>query len=251
MNTPLLSPTPEKWALLSVDNTKTFEDKRLNELYVTEGEQAATATKEAVNLCQSYGVLLINVLEEHPEGHLSLASNYKDKDPFYLLTYEEVAQRTPDQNGIGDKAQFTLKELQAFLAEVQAQMLRPDHSLANTEGVQLTTPLQESDFDLKILKGQDPAREAYSGFDRTSLDTELKQRGKENLILTGVATDYCVGQTALDAVNLGYQTYLLSEAVRGVAVDTTQAKLNELLQAGVQLITLNQLSDLLSKNFVI
>jgi nicotinamidase-related amidase len=233
-------------ALLSVDNTKTFENKTLNELYVAEGEQASLATKKAIELCKPYGITLINVLEEHPRGHVSLANNYTDKKPYDLLTYEEVAKRTPEENGIGERAEFTLSELKSFLAEVKAQMLRPDHSLENTEGVQLAEPLQESDFDLKILKGQNPAREAYSGFDKTVLNAELQKRGIEKLLITGVATDYCVGQTALDAVNQGYQTYLLSEATRGVALESTQAKLVELMNAGVKIITLNQLSNLLS-----
>ncbi|MDR0607629.1 MAG: isochorismatase family protein [Candidatus Peribacteria bacterium] len=69
------------------------------------------------------------------------------------------------------------------------------------------------------------------------------------LFLTGVATDYCVGQTALDAIDRGYQTYLLSEAIKGVDLSTTQKKLTELLESGVKMITLNQLSELLSKNF--
>jgi nicotinamidase-related amidase len=244
-----ISSTSSEFALLSVDNTKTFEDKTLNELYVAEGEQAALATKKAIELCKPYGITLLNVLEEHPIGHLSLASNYHDKKPYDLLTYEEVANWTAEKNAIGERAGFTLAELQSFLAEVKVQMLRPDHSLEGTEGVQLTEPLQESDFDLKIIKGQHPAREAYSGFDETLLDEELKKRGKKHLLITGVATDYCVGQTALDAVNLGYQAYLISEAIRGVSLETTQKKLTELMERGVQIITLNQLSSLLSQHF--
>ncbi|MDR2541432.1 MAG: isochorismatase family protein [Candidatus Peribacteria bacterium] len=243
---PLTSSKMKNTALLSVDNTKTFEDKNLNELYVAEGEQASLATKKAIELCKPYGITLINVLEEHPQGHVSLAANYTDKNPYDLLTYEEVSNWTPEENGIGERAEFTLSELKSFLAEVKAQMLRPDHSLEGTEGVELTEPLQESDFDLKVLKGQNPAREAYSGFDKTVLNAELKKRGIKKLLITGVATDYCVGQTALDAVNKGYETYLISEATRGVGLESTQAKMSEMLNAGVKIITLNQLSELLS-----
>ena len=218
-------------AFLSVDNTQTFENKNLNELYVNEGEQAALATKEAIQLCKSYKIPLINVLEEHPIGHVSLAANYKDKEPFYLLTYEEVAERTEENNGIGERAQFTLKELQSFLQEVGAQMLRPDHSIEGTQGVQLTEPLQESDFQIKVIKGRNPAREAYGAFDETNLNEILKILDTKSVILSGVATDYCVGKTALDANKLGYATYLVEEAIRGVAPETTQAKIQEMTAA--------------------
>ena len=161
-------------AFISVDNTQTFENKNLNELYVAEGEQAALATQEIIQLCKPYGITLINVLEEHPIGHVSLAGNYNNKNPFDLLTYEEVAQWTEENNGIGERAEFTLKELQSFLKEVGAQMLRPDHSIEHTQGVQLTAPLQESDFNIKVIKGQNPSREAYGAFDETDLDEILK-----------------------------------------------------------------------------
>ncbi|MDR3168675.1 MAG: isochorismatase family protein [Candidatus Peribacteria bacterium] len=110
-------------------------------------------------------------------------------------------------------------------------------------------PLQVSDFDRRIPKGASPISAGYSGFEDTCLQEELESERKKILFLAGVATDYCVGQTALDAVDRGYKTYLISEAVRGVRLESTQAKLTELLERGVKIITINQLSDLLSKNF--
>ena len=234
---------------ISVDNTQTFENKNLNELYVNEGEQAALATKEAIQICKTFEIPLINVLEEHPIGHISLAANYKDKSQFYLLTYEEVADWTEENNGIGERAQFTLKELQSFLKEVGAQMLRPDHSIAGTQGVQLTDPLQESDFQIKVVKGKNPAREAYGAFDETNLNDLLKVLNTKSVILSGVATDYCVGKTALDANALGYETYLLEEAIRGVAPETTQTKLQEMTSKWIKIITLAELEELFNKNF--
>jgi len=149
-------------AFISVDNTKTFEDKNLNELYVTEGELAAHASKKVADICNDYGIITINVLEEHPLGHISLAANYKNKNVFDLITYDEVQAWTEEENGIGERAEFTLSELKKFLSEVGSQKLRPDHAIEKTEGVELTQPLEESDFDIKIIKGTNPAREAYS-----------------------------------------------------------------------------------------
>lgn len=56
----------EDIALLSVDNTQTFENENLHELYVHEGEQAAHATKKSMEAAKYYGITTINVLEEHP-----------------------------------------------------------------------------------------------------------------------------------------------------------------------------------------
>ncbi|MDR2191224.1 MAG: isochorismatase family protein [Candidatus Peribacteria bacterium] len=241
--------TPQDIAVVSVDNTQTFEDKRLNELYVPEGEQVAQATKQLINLCKPYGIMIINVLEEHPRGHLSLATSYKNKHPYDVLTYDEVKQWTSYQNGISDKATFDVREVQRFLAEVQQQVLRPNHSLVGTEGIQLMPPLQESDFNVKILKGQEADREAYSGFDRTVLDETLRKQKKKILLIGGVAIDYCVGQTALDAKDLGYEPYLIQEAIRGVALQTTQAILKEFDRRHIDIITLSELATLLSKKF--
>jgi len=56
----------EEIAMISVDNTQTFENKDLNELYVNEGEQAAHGTQKIMEACKYYGITMINVLEEHP-----------------------------------------------------------------------------------------------------------------------------------------------------------------------------------------
>jgi nicotinamidase-related amidase len=238
-------------ALISIDNTQGFENKTLNELYVSGGEQAALATKKAIELCKSYDMEIINVFDAHPKGHILFANNYKEKQPYDTITYEEIKDWTPEQNGIGERATFTVDELKKFLVQTKGQQetLRPDHCIQFTSGVELMNPLEKKDFDLHISKGVSPTSAGYSGFEDTSLDIELKKRGKKTLILTGIATDYCVGQTALDAIDKNYQTYLLSEAIRGVSLDTTQAKLNDLFNAGVKIITLNQLSNILSKNF--
>ncbi|MEI6118064.1 MAG: hypothetical protein WCP92_02125 [bacterium] len=73
------------------------------------------------------------MLEKHPLGHISLAANYKDKNVFDLITYEEVKEWTEENNGIGERAEFSLSELKKFLSEVGSQRLWPDHSIQNTE----------------------------------------------------------------------------------------------------------------------
>lgn len=234
-------------AFVSVDNTRTFEDETLKELYVTEWEKAAIASKELVEACKYYKITLINVLEKHPIGHISLAANYKNRTPGEDITYDEVKDQTEEHNDIGERAEFTLDELKAHLAKVKVQKLRPDHSINETSWVELTQPLQAEEFDLEIVKGTNPAREAYSGFDGTTLDEELQKRNKKILLIGWVATDYCVGQTALDGQNKWYEVYLINEAVRWVSEDTTNAMLKILSDAGVKQISTKDLYRALAK----
>jgi len=234
-------------AFISMDNLKTFGKKALNELYVNEWEQVAQSTKELTESSRYFKILTINVLEEHPVGHISLAANYKNKNVFDLITYEEVKNWTEEENGIGERAQFTLSELKEFLSEVGSQRLRPDHAIEKTEGVELMEPLEEEDFDLKIIKGKNPAKEAYSWFDETTLDEELKKREKKILIISWLATDYCVGKTALDARKKWYEVYVISDAVRGVAQSTTQEMLDLFTAEWINYITTKELYALLSK----
>lgn len=239
----------ENSAFISVDNTRTFEDKNLDELYVPEGEQAAFTSKKVADLCKAYSILAINVLEKHPLGHLSLAANYKNKKAFDTITHEEVQARTEEENGIGKRAEFSLSELKKFLSEATEQILRPDHSIQNTEWVELMQPLEAADFDLTIVKGTNPAKEAYSWFDETELHNQLKANTISTLFIGGVATDYCVGKTALDAKQLNYDVYLITEAIRGVAEASTQAMLEILTAKWVKAITSEQFKELISQNF--
>ncbi len=85
-------------AVVSVDNTKTFEDADYQELYVSEGEQAAIASKAIMDLLRPYGALMVNVLEEHPQGHISFVTSYKDKQVFQSISYDEVKDWTAEEN---------------------------------------------------------------------------------------------------------------------------------------------------------
>ena len=243
----------EDIAMISVDNTQTFENEDLHELYVSEWEQVACATKKIMEACKYYGITTINVLEEHPTGHISLAANYKNKKPYEMINYFEVAGRTDKDNGLSERAQFTVAELKSFLKGLaikwESQKLWPDHSIKWTQWIELTSPLKETDFDLKIIKWTNPAKEAYSWFDDTTLDEELKSRWKKILIWTWVATDYCEWKTALDAQNKWYQVYLINEAIRWVAKETTDAMIETLKDAWVIFISKSELFEILKEKF--
>lgn len=93
----------------------------------------------------------------------------------------------------------------------------PAHCVAGTPGAGLH-PRIDAIADLVVSKGRDPDRDAYSGFDGTDLAALLRARGVERVVIGGLATDYCVRATALDALREGFATEVVASAVRPVDV---------------------------------
>ncbi len=88
-----------------------------------------------------------------------------------------------------------------------------------------------------VSKATEPDKEAYSGFEGTGgLAEILKKRGVKRVYICGVATEYCVRATALDAVKLGFEVYLLRDAVKGIRPEDEERALRELEEAGVRVL---------------
>ncbi|HEY3766514.1 MAG TPA: isochorismatase family protein, partial [Gaiellales bacterium] len=95
----------------------------------------------------------------------------------------------------------------------------PAHCVAGTPGAELHASVAGMRFDRVEDKGTDAGREAYSGFDGTDLADYLRGRGVTRVVVAGVATDYCVRDTALDAIAAGFETTVLADAVAAVDVE--------------------------------
>jgi nicotinamidase/pyrazinamidase len=110
----------------------------------------------------------------------------------------------------------------------------PVHCVAGTPGAELHPALDRSRIDAVIDKGQDPGTEGYSGFDATRLAELLHERDVDHVTIAGLATDYCVKNTALDAIREGFSVTVDSTAVRGVEVQPgdSQRALEEVRAAG-------------------
>jgi nicotinamidase/pyrazinamidase len=110
----------------------------------------------------------------------------------------------------------------------------PVHCVAGTAGAELHPALDAAAIDVIVDKGQDPATEGYSGFDGTNLGELLRERGIGELTVVGLATDYCVKQTALEGLREGFAVTVDSTAVRGVEVKPGDSRhaLEELRTAG-------------------
>jgi nicotinamidase/pyrazinamidase len=121
----------------------------------------------------------------------------------------------------------------------------PPHAVQGTPGADWCAGLEMPANAILLSKGDDPRREAYSAFQagRFNLAEFLRLRKVERIFVAGLATDYCVRRTALDARAAGFTVFLIEDAVRGVSPDTTAAALAELEAAGVIRIRSEQIED--------
>jgi nicotinamidase/pyrazinamidase len=110
----------------------------------------------------------------------------------------------------------------------------PVHCVQGSEGAELHPALDRERIDAVVDKGQDPGTEGYSGFEATRLESLLRDRGIDRVTIGGLATDYCVKNTALDARRLGFDVTVDRAAVRGVEVEPgdSERALDEVRAAG-------------------
>jgi nicotinamidase/pyrazinamidase len=151
----------------------------------------------------------------HPANHGSFAANHPGKKPF-----EQI-----ELNGL-------------------PQTLWPVHCVQQTAGAELAYALQRNRITKIFPKGTDPGVDSYSGlYDNghsksTGLGEWLKSEGVTDVYICGLATDYCVKFTALDAAQMGFKTYFIEDASRGVNLnhnDVTNANC-EMNRAGVKTV---------------
>jgi nicotinamidase/pyrazinamidase len=157
----------------------------------------------------------------HTPHHISFASSHDGKKPFDVI-----------ELGYGD------------------QVLWPDHCVQGTEGASIAKGIDIPQAELIIRKGFHNDVDSYSAFleadkeTRTGLAGYLKERGIDTVFITGLATDFCVAWTAIDARNAGLTAYVVEDACRGIDIGGSLAKAwQDMTAAGVKKI---QLSDLVS-----
>lgn len=177
-----------------------------------------------VNRLQSTFPLVVATQDWHPANHGSFAANHSGKSVFTQI----------DLHGL-------------------PQTLWPVHCVQGTRGAELAPGLQRDRIAKIFPKGTDAAIDSYSGlFDNgrrksTGLGEWLKGQGVTEVFVCGLATDYCVKFTALDAARLGFKTHFIEDASRGVNLgpDDVKNAITEMRQAG---IVINQSSDILNAN---
>ncbi len=159
--------------------------------------------------------LVVATQDWHPADHGSFAANYLWRYPGQVI----------DLNGL-------------------PQVLWPIHCVKETFGAEFHPDLNVSKITKIFPKGTDKEVDSYSGFfdngkrKATGMGDYLKEKGVTDVYIMGLATDYCVKFTALDAIDLGFKTHLIVEGCRGVNLEEgdVEKALAEMKEKGVMMI---------------
>lgn len=157
--------------------------------------------------------LVVATQDWHPPDHGSFASNHAGRHPGETINLDGLLQ-----------------------------VLWPDHCVQGSRGADLHENLRLTRIDAVFRKGQDPTVDSYSGFydngrrRATGLADWLRARAVKRVVLTGLATDYCVAATAVDAASEGFEVVVLLDAIRAVelAAGDSERAITRMMAAGVQ-----------------
>lgn len=172
-----------------------------------------------INDIQSSFDLVVATQDWHPANHKSFASQHKGKQLFDVI----------DLNGI-------------------PQVLWPDHCVQGTKGSQFSKEWQSEKVTAIFRKGTNVEVDSYSGFydnnkkDKTGLLGFLKEKEVTQVYVCGLAADYCVYYTAIDAKNAGFDTYFLNFATKAISETGLQQAKEDMLKKGI--VVIEQLTDL-------
>ena len=168
-----------------------------------------------INKLQKEFDLVIFTKDWHPENHKSFVSQHKNKNVYDLV----------DLNGL-------------------QQVVWPVHCVENTFGSEIHKDIEVKEGAFFFTKGTDIEIDSYSGFfdngkkKSTGLHDFLQKKGVKEVSVCGLAADYCVKFTAIDAADLGYKTRLIKNATRAVNLNPNDFEnaLTEMKERGVEIV---------------
>ena len=197
-----------KIGVIVVDVQGDFTLWKSGSLAVPGSDEAYVKKVEEVTRClKRAGFLIFGSQDWHPMEHVSFYTNHPGKKPFETI---QIDDRT--------------------------QVLWPPHCVQGTENARV---LPDNNLFLAIVKkGQDPRFDSYSAFQddgghKTEMDSILKRNEIGTIVVYGIATDYCVKATALDALANGYKVIVIEDLCMGVAPDTSAKAWEEMKEKGV------------------
>lgn len=168
---------------------------------VREGDQTVAVANRYAREFRARGECVVALQDWHPANHGSFAS-------------------------VSGEPVYTLGELNGL-----AQIWWPDHGVQHSQGADFHPDLDRSLIDAVFYKGGDVDVDSYSAFfdnghrRKTELDSWLRERGITHLVMLGLATDYCVKYSVLDALELGYHVEVVQEGCRGVNLNPDDSEI--------------------------
>lgn len=201
----------EKTAVIVVDMQGDFTQWKDGSLAVAGSDKAfCDAVQAATKKLSARGYPIYGTQDWHPADHVSFYTNHEGKKPFEMISI----------NG-------------------RDQVLWPPHCVQGTENARV---LVDNNLFLAIVKkGKDKRFDSYSGFQddggaQTEMNSILQRNTIQKVIVYGIATDYCVKATAMDAEKAGYDVVVVTELCRGVAPETTEQALKDMKDQGIRLV---------------
>jgi nicotinamidase/pyrazinamidase len=174
-----------------------------------------------VNALMPHFDLVVATQDWHPQNHGSFASNHPGKKVYEVI----------ELNGL-------------------QQILWPDHCVQGTPGADFVPGLNMNPVEAIFRKGTDPGIDSYSGFfdngkrKSTGLGDYLRGRGIDEVFVVGLAGEFCVNYTILDAADLGFKTYLIKDGTRALDAQNFEKAIMIMRKKGVVVL---ESSDLLTK----
>lgn len=166
-----------------------------------------------VNFIMDNYNIVVATKDWHPKDHISFASNHKNKNVGQIIKINNLDQ-----------------------------MLWPDHCIKDSKGSEFPKKLNSHKIHKIFYKGVDSDIDSYSGFydngkiRSTGLSNFLKKSNINQVDIVGLATDYCVKYSSIDAYNEGFKTKVLCSCVRGISVQTTETAFKEMKDMGISII---------------
>ena len=198
----------EKIGVIVVDIQGDFTKLKNGSLAVEGTDEAyIKAVEEGTKKLKAAGSPIFATQDWHPANHLSFFTNHRGMKVFDVIKLHG-----------------------------KDQVLWPPHCVQKTPGAKVL--LDEKLLKAIVEKGKNPQFDSYSGFrddggKNTVMDKLLKRERIKKLVVYGIAIDYCVRATVLDAIALKYKVILIKNLSRGVALDTSQKAIDEMKAKGV------------------
>jgi len=179
------------------------------------GVPGANSIFPLANDIQDQFDLIVATKDWHPQNHGSFASNHPGHAVYEVIKLKDVPQ-----------------------------VLWPDHCVQNTSGAEFHPSLKTQKINKVFFKGTNPDYDSYSTFfdnahiKKTGLEQYLRDQGVTDVYIMGLATDYCVLFSALDATKLGFNTFVITDACYGInkSPGDIDRALESMKEAGAKLI---------------
>ncbi|WP_089606329.1 bifunctional nicotinamidase/pyrazinamidase [Acinetobacter piscicola] len=189
----------------------------------TSGGNLAVANAEqiipTINQLAQHFENIILTQDWHPANHISFAENHPDKKPYDTIRLN-----------------------------YGTQVLWPSHCVQGSKDAEFHPDLNIPTAQMIIRKGFHSQIDSYSAFmeadhqTTTGLAGYLKERGIDTVFIVGIATDFCVAWTAMDAAKLGFKTFVISDATKAIDLQgSLQHAWQDMLAAGVKRVVANQI----------